>query len=220
MTRRVSELCCTIQQDLAYTLLPRSTGLQYSLRSLSPRLPTLKLLDITVAYPGTLVIKTSVALLTATWQTGIPPYGYGQDYYTLRPVFMDRVPPPVIHMHLRLFDVASSVPIGDLSQTDSTKIPAISTSTTNGYAHAAPHVVEIDIPEEEHVRFDEWLRDLWREKDAKFEEYYEKGGFSSAAATLEIPLRLRRKREVLDSFCFFGPLLLGYALTRLSKVSC
>lgn len=33
-------------------LLPRSTGLHYSLRSLAPRIPDLKLLDLTVVYPG------------------------------------------------------------------------------------------------------------------------------------------------------------------------
>ncbi|KAI6045007.1 acyltransferase-domain-containing protein [Pisolithus marmoratus] len=41
--------------DLHNVLLPRSTGLLYSLRSLSPRLPTLKLLDITIIYPGAVV---------------------------------------------------------------------------------------------------------------------------------------------------------------------
>lgn len=33
-------------------LLPRSTGLHYALRALAPKVPSLKLLDITVAYPG------------------------------------------------------------------------------------------------------------------------------------------------------------------------
>lgn len=38
---------------MTYTLLPRSTGLHYSLRALSPCVPSLQLLDITVGYPGT-----------------------------------------------------------------------------------------------------------------------------------------------------------------------
>jgi 1-acyl-sn-glycerol-3-phosphate acyltransferase len=42
------------QSDLTHTLLPRSTGLHHSLRALSPCVPSLQLLDITVAYPGTL----------------------------------------------------------------------------------------------------------------------------------------------------------------------
>ena len=47
----VSESNC-LQPDMRYTLLPRSTGLHYSLRALAPRIPDLKLLDMTVAYPG------------------------------------------------------------------------------------------------------------------------------------------------------------------------
>lgn len=39
---------------MVHTLLPRSTGLHYSLRSLLPRIPKLKVIDVTVAYPGTL----------------------------------------------------------------------------------------------------------------------------------------------------------------------
>ncbi len=39
---------------MTHTLLPRSTGLHYILRSLSPRLPALHVLDATIAYPGTL----------------------------------------------------------------------------------------------------------------------------------------------------------------------
>lgn len=38
--------------DLQHSLLPRTTGLQYALRALSPRIPELHLLDITVAYEG------------------------------------------------------------------------------------------------------------------------------------------------------------------------
>ena len=35
-------------------LLPRSTGLHHSLRSLASRIPDLRLLDLTVVYPGEL----------------------------------------------------------------------------------------------------------------------------------------------------------------------
>lgn len=38
--------------DCNHTLLPRSTGLLFCLRTLLPRIPTLKLLDLTIAYPG------------------------------------------------------------------------------------------------------------------------------------------------------------------------
>jgi len=49
-----------LQEDLSHTLLPRSTGLHYSLRALSPKIPDLKMLDVTMVYPGT------------------PKFGYGQ----------------------------------------------------------------------------------------------------------------------------------------------
>ena len=45
-------LAITPQPDMTHTLLPRSTGLHYSLRALSVCVPSLQLLDITVAYPG------------------------------------------------------------------------------------------------------------------------------------------------------------------------
>ena len=37
---------------MRHTLLPRSTGLLYCLRSLSPQIPGLHLLDVTIAYDG------------------------------------------------------------------------------------------------------------------------------------------------------------------------
>jgi len=163
-------------------LLPRSLGLHYSLRSLASRIPDLRLLDITVIYPG------------------IPPLHYGQDYYTLRSIFCDGVAPPVIHMHLRLFNVTTDVPIGDLSTTQSTKIP---NGSTNGDA------VEVDIPPREKAVFDEWLRNLWQEKDEFITRYLSSGHTSDDF--IEIPLRLRRKREYLDAFTFFIPAVLVYA---------
>ena len=84
-----------------YTLLPRSTGLLFCLRSLEPRINTLRLLDVTIAYPG------------------IPRDGYGQDYYTLQSIYGLGIPPPVIHMHLRSDSVKYDVPIGRDSLTSS-----------------------------------------------------------------------------------------------------
>ena len=45
-------LANALQADMQHMLLPRSTGLHHSLRSLAPRIPSLKLIDITMAYPG------------------------------------------------------------------------------------------------------------------------------------------------------------------------
>jgi lysocardiolipin and lysophospholipid acyltransferase len=162
--------------DLTNILLPRSTGLHYSLRALAPRIPNLKLIDVTVVYPG------------------VPPVGYGQDYYTLRSIFCDRVPPPAIHMHLRLFDVSTEVPIG-----------SIGSSLPNA-----------DIPESEKSRFDIWLQHLWREKDESMSTYFKTDSFMSGPSAV-IPLRLRRKRETLDSFIFFLPLVVGWVSRRLGQ---
>ncbi|KXN89840.1 hypothetical protein AN958_04844 [Leucoagaricus sp. SymC.cos] len=173
--------------DMKNILLPRSTGLHYSLRSLAPRVPDLKLLDLTVVYPG------------------IPPMGYGQSYYTLRSIFLNGVAPPAIHMHLRLFNVCEDVPIGDLSE-------SVSNSDV-----AAKNAVEIDIPTEEKENFDVWLQNLWREKDEAITKYYENGTLdtgSDVSTALDIPLKLRRRREVLDAFCFFFPAGVAYLLGR------
>jgi hypothetical protein len=176
--------------DMKHILLPRSTGLLYSLRSLAPRIPDLRLLDMTVAYPG------------------IPPMGYGQNYYTLRSLFFDGVAPPAIHMHLRMFDVKGGVPIGDLAGTSAAGTPD----------PKAKHIVEVDIPNEEKDVFDVWLRKLWQEKDQGMDKFFESHSFKSkdtSVASVEIPLKLRRKREILDAFCFFWPASVAYLWGRL-----
>lgn len=173
--------------DLSHVLLPRSMGLHYSLRSLSPRIPSLRLIDITMSYPG------------------VPVMGYGQSYYTLRSIFYDGVPPPVIHIHLRMFDVASDVPIGDVSASNSSALSGRS--------------VEADIPEAEKAQFDLWLRELWQDKDRMMSKFLETGSFVSlpadSKARVVIPLKLRKKREIFDAFCFLGPAVVGYVWARL-----
>jgi len=169
-------------------LLPRSTGLHYSLRSLAPYIPDLKVLDLTVVYPG------------------IPPMGYGQSYYTLRSIFLNGVSPPTIHIHLRLFDVREHIPIGPIDD-----LPALASKASNSAKN------EVDIPEEEKETFDTWLRDLWGEKDEAITKYYETGTLGVVPedpTVVEIPLQLRRKREILDAFCFFFPAGIAYLWGR------
>ncbi|KAH0838470.1 acyltransferase-domain-containing protein [Lanmaoa asiatica] len=171
--------------DLCNILLPRSTGLHYSLRSLVPRLPTLKLLDITVIYPG------------------IPPKGYGQSYYTLRSIFCDRVPPPVVHMHLRIFDIAKDVPIGN------TPGSIVSNGSANNSA-------EPNLSEREKDIFDIWLRKLWSEKDDYITKFLETGTAPSKQRPVEIPLELRKRAEIAEAYCFFAPLLMACWWKRLT----
>ncbi|KAH9944525.1 uncharacterized protein BXZ73DRAFT_87406 [Epithele typhae] len=189
--------------DMTNMLLPRSTGLHYSLRALAPRIPSLQLLDITMAYPG------------------VPHLGYGQSYYTLRSIFCDRTPPPAVHMHLRKFDIArGDVPIGAVS----VSAPAASSSSS---AHAHTNAPEVELPEGERDAFELWLRALWREKDKQMDRYLESGFLSDAAATVAaeggpcatavvLPVRLRRAYEVLDAFCFFVPALVSWAWAKVA----
>ncbi|KAI0757160.1 acyltransferase-domain-containing protein [Daedaleopsis nitida] len=181
--------------DMTNILLPRSTGLHYSLRSLAPRVPSLQLLDITMAYPG------------------IPPLGYGQSYYTLRSIFFDGVSPPAVHMHIRKFDVNRDIPIGNVSATNPDVIPSGSTKDT----------VEVDIPEAEREAFELWLRNLWREKDKLMARYLDTGYLSASAesaspsASVIIPVRLKHSYEVLDAFCFLVPAVFGWAWSKLRQ---
>ncbi|KAF4622983.1 hypothetical protein D9613_001976 [Agrocybe pediades] len=180
--------------DMRHILLPRSTGLHYSLRSLAPRIPDLRLLDLTVAYPGK----------HFCWRC-IPPLGFGQDYYTLRSIFFDGVAPPAIHIHLRMFDV-NAVPIGNLAGTSQSTTPD----------PKAKRTVEVDIPSDEKDVFDVWLRKLWEEKDDSMDNFFTSQSLAPAAApSIDIPLRLRRKREILDAFCFFWPASFAYLWGRL-----
>jgi len=176
--------------DMKNILLPRSTGLHYSLRSLAPRIPDLRLLDVTLVYPG------------------IPRLGYGQDYYTLRSIFFDGVAPPVLHVHLRMFDVTKNVPIGDLRAASSVATPD----------PGAKGAIEVDIPTREKEVFDVWLRKLWQEKDDSMEKFFDTNTFdfkNGETPSIDIPLELRQKREILDAFCFFWPAGIGYLWGRI-----
>ncbi|KZT41410.1 hypothetical protein SISSUDRAFT_981995 [Sistotremastrum suecicum HHB10207 ss-3] len=130
-------------EDMQHMLLPRATGLQWTLRSLAPRVSGLKLLDITVAYEG------------------IPRNAYGQSHYTLRSVFMSGIPPPNIHLHLRIYDVKTEVPIGDV---DIRRDKAATHSRT-----------ESEATQEERQVFENWLLQRWREKDALLEGFHQIG---------------------------------------------
>jgi len=170
--------------DLNNALLPRSTGLHYSLRSLAPRLPELRLLDMTIIYPG------------------IPPKGYGQSYYTLRSIFCDRVPPPVVHIHLRIFDVAKDVPIGNISEPVS----------ANGSADSP---AKLELSECEKTAFDTWLQKLWSEKDNYITKFLETGKTLGDQSPVEISLELRETSEIAQAYCFFAPLFMVYWCKKL-----
>lgn len=156
------------------------------------------------AIPAAFRLRADVVVRSAA---GVPRAGYGQSYYTLRSIFMDRVPPPQVHMHIRCFDVGKEVPIGDLSASDPSKLP-------NGSARDP--TVETDIPQSEKDRFDEWLLALWNAKDANMDRFLETGSLAKDLSTrVAVPVAVRQKREALDAFCFFIPALVGWMFSKL-----
>lgn len=110
---------------------------------------------------------------------------------------MDRVPPPVVHLHIRCFDVAREIPIGDLPRNDLD-------SNRNVLQQVDSN---LDVSEVGHLKFDKWLRDLWTLKDEMIDAYHSKGSLVSDAADsiISLPLRLRNSYDYLDAFCFFCP---------------
>lgn len=139
---------------------------------------------------------------------GIPAFGYGQSYYTLRSIFFDRIPPPAVHMHIRKFRVAGEVPIGDVSRSNPASLP-----NGSGRRGAA---IEVDIPEEEKTIFDVWLRELWREKDKQVSRFLDTGSLvEDSQDRFEIPLEVRSSTEILDAFAFFVPAVIGWIYSRL-----
>lgn len=144
---------------------------------MGPTIPDLQLLDITVGYPG------------------IPPAGYGQDYYTLRSIFFQGIAPPAIHLHMRLYPI-SEIPIGAVKSSDS----------VGRGAEATP---------EETTAFDKWLLDRWTEKDRLMDGFYRDGVFPSPEGVrttkrVEIPVRLRSFWEIGNAVCFFAPAAVYY----------
>ncbi|KAG8807189.1 hypothetical protein FRC17_004602, partial [Serendipita sp. 399] len=174
-----------------HTLLPRSTGLHHSLLALS-QIPSLYLMDVTVAYPG------------------IPAGGYGQSYYTLRSIFMDGIPPPEIVYHIRLYNVQDEVPLrADKSHQangsmtlEERKAAALETSK---------RPESLQISEEDKKVFDTWLRERWMEKDQWLDQWLQRGGAGALRKggkikELVIPVQLRGLWETIGPFFACAPI--------------
>jgi hypothetical protein len=143
-------------------------------------------------------LRIGSAADTPSARAGIPPTGTGQNYYTLRSVFLAGVAPPAIHMHIRRYDVRADVPIGTVA-----RVPDAS--------DAQP---ELEVPPGDAQAFELWLRELWRQKDRLVERFHARGTFAADdaedARAVDVPVRLRSAREVLGAYCFFVPAVLGY----------
>jgi len=115
---------------------------------------------------------------------------------------MDRIPPPAIHIHLRMFDVASDVPIRSMSAKDTPD--------------------DIEFSEEDRSQFDLWLRELWKDKDNLISTFHESETFvphikKSSHSAVVIPMKLHNKLDILNAFCFGGPALVGYIWAKLTR---
>ncbi|SCV70800.1 BQ2448_3562 [Microbotryum intermedium] len=84
-------------EDLKNCLLPKSTGLLFTLRTLKLKVDDLSLYDITIGYPG------------------IPSMGYAQSYYTLHSIFAASQGPDQVSIHLRKINLAD-IPIGNVDR--------------------------------------------------------------------------------------------------------
>lgn len=140
------------QPDMKNQLLPRSTGLLFSLRTLALNVPDLVLYDLTVGYPG------------------LPAAAYAQTYYSLQSIYTAHQGPPTVHIHLRQYDLAN-VPIGTVPQ-----LPSVGGGVKQeGYV--SPVELDERLTAEERKTFDEWVRARWTEKDLLLDQFYESGEF-------------------------------------------
>lgn len=134
-----------------HVILPKSTGLLYSLHALRPEVHTL--IDITVGYAG----------LTPTQI----PY----DEYLVENVFFKNKAPPSIHMHVRKFDVDKIPGFEECNE----KV------NTNIQTEKAIKINDLDAfmnDPERKSKFDIWLRARFMEKDHLMKNFYATGEFN------------------------------------------
>ncbi|CCH46296.1 putative membrane protein [Wickerhamomyces ciferrii] len=116
-----------------HLLLPRTTGLRYSLLKLRGTVD--EVYDVTLAYSG---LKAS---------------DYGQDIYKIEKVFLQGKNPERVDFFIRSFKI-NEIPIGKEDE------------TPEEYAKSQKN-------------FEEWLFNVWAEKDELMNNYYEYGSFLS-----------------------------------------
>ncbi|KAK0520545.1 hypothetical protein OC834_006996 [Tilletia horrida] len=155
------------QPDCRNMVLPRSTGLFFCLRTLAADIADLKLIDMTIGYPG------------------IPPAGTGQKYYTLRSVYMDGVPPPNVHVHITISRISSFIAGGS----DSPPLGKLPKS-----ARDSPKTLPTD---EEKQMFEAWLLRRWRKKDDLMDRFYKDGDFVGGAFAQTAAAGEYRRPEVI-----------------------
>lgn len=133
---------------------------------------------------------------------GIPRNAYGQSYFTLRSVFLDGVPPPRIHLHLKLYCVNPEVPIGEV----------------DAFNEEAPprSRKEDEISRVDAVHFEEWLLRIWRRKDDLIENFLVDGSFDGSKEILHVPVKLRSGWEAIHACLLVCIALILYLSKRIA----
>ncbi|PWY97924.1 acyltransferase-domain-containing protein [Testicularia cyperi] len=206
-------------KDMENVLLPRSTGLHFCLRTLAKEMDDLWLVDFTVGYPG------------------VPPAGYGQDFYTLRSIFMQGVPPPAIHIHYTLTRITP--PVGNDSSSNASSVAHVSSASidtpplgdlsASDHGPQDPSLSPSPSPSEsEKKHFEQWLFRRWRAKDQLMHRFYTQGDFVNGKFTqtvaagakidpcrptnevfVVLPAQLRSIKEVGDAACWGVPFIVA-----------
>ncbi|QRG39748.1 hypothetical protein FDK38_004202 [Candidozyma auris] len=114
--------------------------------------------------------------------SGLTADDYGEEVFTLKAYYLKGYGPSAINYHIRAFAI-KDIPLGD---DDSVDIDNVSPETLKA--------------------FENWLLDVWYEKDELMKEFFEKGSFanastlSSQAHTVVADFKLRSRFEVVGVF--------------------
>lgn len=143
---------------------------------------------------------------------GVPAGGYGQDYYTLRSVFVLAISPPEIHINCTVTRLTAGSRGADEGATASGGDPPPLGQLPPSAAQSGEDAYEAT--PEEKAAFDTWLRARWERKDRMLDRFYRDGDFVGGAYKLglpsdavEVPVQLLHPRELLDVFVWFIPLI-------------
>lgn len=121
---------------------------------------------------------------------GLKASDFGEDVFTLKAMFLLGKGPKEVRYHIRSFSV-KDIPLGD--DDDSVDIDQLD-----------PLVM---------ASFEEWLYNVWYEKDQLMAKFFETGSFvdadDSSAQTVAAELKLRSMWECLSPFATLGLLILG-----------
>ncbi|GAA5937275.1 uncharacterized protein JCM15063_002857 [Sporobolomyces koalae] len=189
-------------KDMEYTLLPRSTGLLYTLRLLSTLFPTSSVRDSDTEKSSSNEPELKLYDLTLGY-SGVEPSTYAQSHYTLQTIFGLGIAPPTVHMHISTLAI-SSIPIGDVR------------------ASARQNHIETEITKEERDTFECWLFERWQEKDDRMGRFKADGrGFVEeeikAGGRVEFEIELRAEDWVRLTSVPIGLTLFWYAIAYVGR---